>query len=182
MLQHPIPAAPPVICWSGGIWISHTTNSEIRMKNNKTIKSDNWYWLIGNSIDGVCCHPHRKKTSEQELMAYLETAFLEDFNASRGEFDFTIYLDRQGFRLRQRYGYYLDGPKRNIIAQADYMTADAIHRVRRRGRTFWYYGHPTERLGRPVLRIALPWAASRRSGQVQQHKAQKGNNAKRNSI
>jgi hypothetical protein len=93
--------------------------------------------------------------TEPELIAYLETQFLKDFNASRGEFDFTIYLDRQGFRVRQLYGYYLQGPKRDVIAQADYMTADSIGQVVRRGRTFRYYGRSAVRHSRPILCIKL---------------------------
>ena len=136
----------------------------MKIKNN--IKSDNWYWLIGNSIDGVCCHPRRKKTSERELMAYLETSFLEDFNASRGEFDFTIYLHEKGFRVRQLYGYYLEGTRKNVVAQVDYMTADAIHRVLRRGRTFCYYNHHPGRPDHHVLRIVLPSTASKPFGPI----------------
>ena len=119
-------------------------------------KHYNYYWLIGNSIDGVCCHPHRQRMTEPELIAYLETQFLIDFNASRGEFDFTIYLDRKGFRVRQLYGYYLQGQKRDVVAQVDYMTADSIGQVIRRGRTFRCYGRSNVRHNRPVLRITLP--------------------------
>jgi hypothetical protein len=119
-------------------------------------KSANDYWVIGNSIDGVCCHPHRQRMTEPELAAYLETQFLIDFNASRGEFDFTIYLDQQGFRVRQLYGYYLQGGKRNVVARVDYMTADSIGQMVRHGRTFLYYGRSNLRYNRPALRITLP--------------------------
>jgi exoribonuclease II len=115
----------------------------------------NHYWLIGNTIDGLCCHPYQQKMTEKELMDYLETTFLTDFNASRGEFDFTIYLDRQGFRVRQLYGYYQQGPKKSVVAQADYMTADSIAKVVRLGRTFHYYSSPNCQRNRPVLCITL---------------------------
>lgn len=102
------------------------------MKNNDIDCTGRHYWVIGNSIDGVCCHPQRQRMTEPELIAYLETQFLIDFNASRGEFDFTIYLDRQGFRLHQRYGYYLEGPRRSVVARVDYMTSlrwDSAHQI-----------------------------------------------------
>jgi hypothetical protein len=126
------------------------------MNNNKISPPHRYYWLIGNSIDGVCCHPHRQRITEQELIAYLESNFLIDFNASRGEFDFTIHLDQPTFRVRQLYGYYLQGPRNSAVARADYMTADSIARVVRRGRTFLYYGRPSLRHNRPMLRIKLP--------------------------
>lgn len=126
------------------------------MKTNDIYSTRGCYWLIGNSIDGVCCHPHRQRMTEPELIAYLETQFLIDFNASRGEFDFTIYLDRKGFRLRQLYGYYLQGPKRDLMAQVDYMTADSIGQVVRCGRTFRYFDRSKVRHSRPVLCITLP--------------------------
>lgn len=123
--------------------------------NNNTC-TGRLYWLIGNSIDGVCCHPRRLKMSERELMTYLNRKFLMDFNASRGEFDFSIYCDQQGFRVRQLYGYYLRGPRKNLIAQVDYMTADSIDQVVRRGRTFHYYAPPNLRHKKHLFRIMLP--------------------------
>ena len=126
------------------------------MKTNDIDSTRGCYWLIGNSIDGVCCHPHQQRMTEPELIAYLETQFPIDFNASRGEFDFTIYRDRQGFRVRRLYGYYLQGPKRDMIAQADYMTVDKITKRVRRGRTFRYYGRSNARQSRCVLHISLP--------------------------
>jgi hypothetical protein len=151
-------------------------------KKRYTSLLDHKYWLVGNSIDGVCCFPRKKHVRDRELINYLETDFLIDFNASRGEFDVTIYLDAQGFRLRQRYGYYLEGPRRNVIAQVDYMTADAIHRMRRCGRTFWYYGRPTAGRKDQVLRIALPKVALKTTEPFQIHRKQKSKNAKRDAL
>jgi hypothetical protein len=127
----------------------------INSMNNNT-RTSRLYWLIGNSIDGVCCHPRRLKMSEQELITYLETQFLIDFNASRGEFDFSIYCHQQGFRVRQLYGYYLQGQRKNLVAQVDYMTADSIDRVVRCGRSFQYYGPSSLKTSRCVFRFTLP--------------------------
>jgi hypothetical protein len=126
------------------------------MKRNKNRCARGCYWLIGNTIDGVCCHPRRQRMTERDLIAYLSTQFLIDFNASRGEFDFTIYLDRPGFRVRQLYGYYLQGPKKDVLASVDYMTADSITRVVRRDKTFRFYRRPGLSHGRPVGCITLP--------------------------
>jgi hypothetical protein len=93
--------------------------------------------------------------SEGELVVYLSAQFLIDFNASRGEFDFTIYRDRQAFRLRRLYGYYLKGPKRHVVASIDYMMADSIDEVVHHGRSFDYYNSAHSAHRHHVCRIAL---------------------------
>ena len=126
------------------------------------------YWLIGNAIDGICCHPHRQKVQEAELLAYLESQFVADFNASRGEFDFTIYRATPRFRLRRLYGYYLQGPKRDMIARVSYMTADSLGSAVRRGRTFAFFGPPGIGRNRALLRFRLP--GSRPRSRISNHR------------